>query len=79
MPATTAYHRDMNSIETQKQRYSRELAEYTLRQWDIARQTMESEKAKDPTSSSLRVPSPKDKSRASQGQTEWPTMPLDPG
>lgn len=67
MPANTTHRLDMRSIETQKQRYSRELAEYTLRQWDTARQAMESTKSKD---SSGRMPSPKDlKSvRASQGQ-----------
>jgi len=39
-------YRDMRSVESKKQRYSRELAEYTHRQWDTARQAMESEKTK---------------------------------
>ncbi|TFY61463.1 hypothetical protein EVJ58_g4494 [Rhodofomes roseus] len=64
MPAT-ATHRDMRSVETQKQRYSRELAEYTLRQWDVARQAMDSEKAKD---TSGRPSSPKDSSPRGQIQ-----------
>ena len=41
MTKMTAYH-DSQSIEARKARYSRELAAYTLRQWDLARQTMES-------------------------------------
>ncbi|KAH9937443.1 uncharacterized protein B0H18DRAFT_970634 [Fomitopsis serialis] len=61
----TATYRDTHSVETQKQRYSRELAEYTSRQWDVARQAMNSEKAKD---ASRRTSPPKDKSpRSSQG------------
>lgn len=38
---TTTGFRDMHAVESQKQRYSRELAAYTLRQWDVARQAME--------------------------------------
>ena len=36
----TAYH-DAQSIEARKARYSRELAAYTLKQWDLVRQAME--------------------------------------
>ncbi|KAI0076255.1 hypothetical protein K474DRAFT_1663234 [Panus rudis PR-1116 ss-1] len=32
---------DVRSVEAQKQRYSRELAAYTLRQWDVARRSLE--------------------------------------
>ncbi|KAI0768538.1 hypothetical protein BD413DRAFT_479203 [Trametes elegans] len=32
---------DSQSIEARKARYSRELAAYTLRQWDLVRQSME--------------------------------------
>ncbi|KAI0724296.1 hypothetical protein C8T65DRAFT_563272 [Cerioporus squamosus] len=34
-------HQDVQSIEDRKARYSRELAAYTLRQWDLVRQAME--------------------------------------
>jgi len=65
-------YRDMRSVESKKQRYSRELAEYTHRQWDTARQAMESEKAKDDKKSSSRRSSSSSKdqiksSRTSQG------------
>ncbi|RDX56145.1 hypothetical protein OH76DRAFT_1396474 [Lentinus brumalis] len=35
-------NREAQSIEDRKARYSRELAAYTLRQWDLVRQAMES-------------------------------------
>ncbi|TFK90235.1 hypothetical protein K466DRAFT_543874 [Polyporus arcularius HHB13444] len=35
-------NRDAQSVEDRKARYSRELAAYTLRQWDLVRQAMES-------------------------------------
>ncbi|TFY79473.1 hypothetical protein EWM64_g4539 [Hericium alpestre] len=31
----------MASVEVQKQRYSQELAAYTMRQWNVVRQSME--------------------------------------
>ncbi|EIW64917.1 uncharacterized protein TRAVEDRAFT_68613 [Trametes versicolor FP-101664 SS1] len=35
--------RDAHTIEARKARYSRELAAYTLRQWDLVRQSAESD------------------------------------
>ncbi|OCH96646.1 hypothetical protein OBBRIDRAFT_15612 [Obba rivulosa] len=51
----TAMH-DARSIESQKERYSRELAAYTLRQWSSAYQTVEaaSNQTKDDKSSKSR-------------------------
>lgn len=37
----TAIIRSMPSDETHRQRYARELAEYTHRQWDMARRALE--------------------------------------
>ncbi|CCM01653.1 uncharacterized protein FIBRA_03714 [Fibroporia radiculosa] len=64
---------DMSSVETQKQRYSRELAAYTLQQWELARrQALEKDRTKNkPSSSSRTSAGPKDTNttpRASQGQ-----------
>ncbi|KZT06364.1 uncharacterized protein LAESUDRAFT_192886 [Laetiporus sulphureus 93-53] len=42
---------DVPSVETQRQRYSRQLAEYTLLQWNIARQALERTKTQDKPSS----------------------------
>ena len=38
---------DPHSIEARKARYSRELAAYTLRQWDLVRQAMETGDSKE--------------------------------
>ncbi|OJT15978.1 hypothetical protein TRAPUB_11703 [Trametes pubescens] len=35
--------RDAHTVEARKARYSRELAAYTLRQWDLVRQSTESD------------------------------------
>ncbi|PCH33401.1 hypothetical protein WOLCODRAFT_147501 [Wolfiporia cocos MD-104 SS10] len=77
MTATAVY--GIQSVEAQKQRYSRELAAYTLRQWDSVRQAMPNEKAREqPLSTSRSGQSPKDSgssSRISHGQI----TPLIPG
>ena len=59
----TAYH-DAHSVEARKARYSRELAAYTLRQWDLVRQTME-EGATNPTDKSTSQLSQRDRSSSS--------------
>lgn len=63
MPGDTTYHDMRYYVETQKQQYSRELAEYTQQQRDIAREAMEGTKAKE---SLVQTPSvtPKNSSRA---------------
>ena len=75
----TAYH-DAHSVEARKARYSRELAAYTLRQWDLARQSMEDGSNRDKSASpqarqgrSRSVPRGSGKStRIKQGQTDAP-------
>ena len=44
--------RDSQSVEARKARYSRELAAYTLRQWDLVRQSMEGGDNKDKSADS---------------------------
>ncbi|KAL4243105.1 hypothetical protein ABKN59_001025 [Abortiporus biennis] len=44
----------MTNIETQKQQYSRELAAYTLRQWDVARQSLQTDNTEPGAKSSHR-------------------------
>lgn len=71
--------RDAHTIEARKARYSRELAAYTLRQWDLVRQSAESDgddrdKSASPSGShsgrSRSLPRDNNKpSRASQGET----------
>ncbi|KAI0932595.1 hypothetical protein AcW1_000327 [Taiwanofungus camphoratus] len=65
----TAMH-NVRSVETQKERYSRELAAYTLRQWEMARQAIDAgnEKPQDksPNSSSRSRPAAQDSSRSSR-------------
>ncbi|KAI0336081.1 hypothetical protein GY45DRAFT_1316138 [Cubamyces sp. BRFM 1775] len=48
--------RDSQSIEARKARYSRELAAYTLRQWDLVRQSMEDGENKDKSTDSPGLP-----------------------
>ncbi|KAI0757255.1 hypothetical protein C8Q80DRAFT_1265207 [Daedaleopsis nitida] len=48
-------YQDAHSIEARKARYSQELAAYTLRQWDLVRQTMEDDKRGE---ESKKTPSP---------------------
>ncbi|KAI0639152.1 hypothetical protein C8Q77DRAFT_1152152 [Trametes polyzona] len=43
--------RDSQTIEARKARYSRELAAYTLRQWDLVRQSMEDGSNRDKSAS----------------------------
>ena len=62
----TAYH-DAQSIEARKARYSRELAAYTLKQWDLVRQAME-EGQRDEKSAS--PPSRQDRSGSVPRDTE---------
>ncbi|KAI0786057.1 hypothetical protein C8Q75DRAFT_773928 [Abortiporus biennis] len=44
----------MTNIETKKQQYSRELAAYTLRQWDVARQSLQTDNTEPGAKSSHR-------------------------
>ncbi|KAL4243106.1 hypothetical protein ABKN59_001025 [Abortiporus biennis] len=61
----------MTNIETQKQQYSRELAAYTLRQWDVARQSLQTDNtepgAKSSHRSSRSNSASRDPTLASQG------------
>ncbi|KAH8100511.1 hypothetical protein BXZ70DRAFT_1008011 [Cristinia sonorae] len=41
MPSMIAAIHDIQAVEIQKERYSRELAAYTLKQWDMARRSLE--------------------------------------
>jgi len=50
---TAAIH-DSHNIDMQKQRYSRELAAYTMQQWDMARQAVEAGKNQPKEKSSKR-------------------------
>lgn len=72
-------NRDAQSIEDRKARYSRELAAYTLRQWDLVRQAMESGSAGADNSSqrerSSSVPRESDRSsrvHSSGSRSDWP-------
>ncbi len=59
-----------SDVEQQRLRYANELAEYTRRQWDMARQSLDRTRPQTqdkPLSNGRSSPS-KDSSRASQGQ-----------
>ncbi|KAI0359137.1 hypothetical protein OH77DRAFT_1420685 [Trametes cingulata] len=64
--------RDAQSIEARKARYSRELAAYTLRQWDLVRQSMEDggnrDKSATPPTSGRSRSVPRDSGRSSRIQ-----------
>ncbi|TCD70080.1 hypothetical protein EIP91_005062 [Steccherinum ochraceum] len=76
----TAIH-DIQATELQKERYSRELAAYTLKQWDTARRSLElsrsqRDKSKSPSRRS-ETPSPdatraRASSRAADGSAHLP-------
>ncbi|KAI0702468.1 hypothetical protein BC835DRAFT_1411023 [Cytidiella melzeri] len=54
-------------VEQQRQRYATELAEYTRRQWDMARQSLDRVRSNDKPQSNGHSSPPKDNSRAPQG------------
>ncbi|KAI9066667.1 hypothetical protein FKP32DRAFT_1673671 [Trametes sanguinea] len=49
--------RDPQSVEARKARYSRELAAYTLRQWDLVRRSMEDGNNREKSASPPGLPS----------------------
>ncbi|KAI8995365.1 hypothetical protein BD414DRAFT_479323 [Trametes punicea] len=49
--------RDPQSVEARKARYSRELAAYTLRQWDLVRRSMDNASHRDKSASPPGLPS----------------------
>ncbi|KAA1468548.1 hypothetical protein DENSPDRAFT_833881 [Dentipellis sp. KUC8613] len=68
---TTAY-----SVEIQKQRYSQELAAYTMQQWNAVRQTIEQNKRNGSKSPMDITPSPLDSAEQAQpgrdAAESWP-------
>jgi hypothetical protein len=60
-----------HSVDIQKQRYAHELAEYTMKQYDLARQSLERGRAPSTTAS----PQERSKSHSRDGQPSAPSAP----